>query len=228
MTAFIPAGDASILVELGDTIDPLVNARALALADAVRALSAGEGAFGPPVPAYASVLVPYDPLRLSPDEASARLADLVGSLPAPGEDGGTGEGVSDGELVEVPVRYGGVDGPDLEPVAALHDLTAAEVVELHASMTYRVYFLGFAPGFAYLGRVPPVIATPRLDTPRTRVPAGSVGIAGEQTAIYPFATPGGWRLLGRTDAVLWDVRRNPPALLAPGMRVRFVPIDRAG
>jgi KipI family sensor histidine kinase inhibitor len=129
-----------------------------------------------------------------------------------------------GPLVEVPTRYGGVDGPDLDEVAAMHGLPAAAVIEAHASVEYRAYFLGFAPGFAYLGRVPAAIATPRLPTPRTRVPAGSVGLAGEQTAVYPSDSPGGWRLIGRTDLRVWDPAADAPARIPPGARVRFVPV----
>ena len=125
--------------------------------------------------------------------------------------------------LEISVRYGGADGPDLADVAARHGLTPADVVELHAGARYRVLFLGFAPGFAYMGGLPAAIATPRRPTPRERVPAGSVGIAGEQTGVYPLAMPGGWNLIGRTDARLFDPDRSQPALFRPGAVVRFVP-----
>ncbi|PRY43265.1 5-oxoprolinase subunit PxpB [Umezawaea tangerina] len=135
------------------------------------------------------------------------------------------DGVDLGHVVEVasrevriPVRY---DGPDLDLVARTAELSTAEVVELHSGTEYEVAFCGFAPGFGYLVGLPEVLRQPRLDSPRTKVPAGSVAIAGEFTAAYPRATPGGWRLLGRTDAVLFDPRRDEPALLAPGDRVRF-------
>jgi KipI family sensor histidine kinase inhibitor len=213
----VPAGDAALLVELGDRIDIALSARAQALADGVRRA----GPFGPPVPAYASVLVPFDPSEISPDEARDILAQLVAGL----DDAAEIEPV-EGSLVAIPVRYGGEHGPDLAEVGAIHDLRPEQVVEVHASVEYRVHFLGFLPGFAYLGTVPPQIATPRLATPRTAVPAGSVGIAGEQSGIYPLSSPGGWRILGRTDLALWDPARDPPALLEPGMRVRFVPVNR--
>jgi KipI family sensor histidine kinase inhibitor len=129
----------------------------------------------------------------------------------------------EGDTIEIPVRYGGPDGPDLEEVASRHGLTSADVVELHAGARYRVLFLGFAPGFAYLGGLPAAIATPRRASPRERVPAGSVGIAGEQTGVYPLSMPGGWNLIGRTDLVLFDPLRPEPALLRPGAPVRFVP-----
>ena len=124
----------------------------------------------------------------------------------------------DGHEVVIEVHY---DGPDLDLVAETAGLTAAEVVELHTGAEYRVAFCGFAPGFAYLTGLPEPLRQPRLDSPRTRVPAGSVGVAGEFTAAYPRATPGGWRLIGRTDAPLFDPRRATPALLTPGHRVRF-------
>ena len=139
----------------------------------------------------------------------------------------TDAGRVEGRLVEVPVRYGGADGPDLEDVARLHGLRPSDVVELHASVEYEAFFLGFAPGFAYLGPLPASLVTPRLDVPRPRVPAGSVAIAGAQSAIYPTDTPGGWRLIGRTDLRPWDVARDPPALILPGDRVRFVPVATA-
>ena len=119
---------------------------------------------------------------------------------------------------------GATDGPDLADVASLNGLRPEDVVALHAGTEYRVYFLGFAPGFAYMGPVPPQIAAPRLAAPRQRVAAGSVGIAGEQTGVYPFELPGGWRIIGRTDVSMWDLARDSPALVLPGDRVRFVPM----
>ncbi|MDE2483412.1 MAG: 5-oxoprolinase subunit PxpB [bacterium] len=124
--------------------------------------------------------------------------------------------------IEIPVRYGGEDGPDLAAVAAHCGMSEAEVIRLHASAEYVVFFLGFQPGFAYLGGLDPRLATPRRATPRTVVPAGSVGIAGLQTGIYPQRAPGGWQLIGRTETRLFDWRSDPPALLRAGDRVRFV------
>lgn len=212
-----PFGEAALLVVLGDAIDPALSARVHALAAAVREIA--DPAFEAPVPGYASLLVPFDPLALGPDEAAERVRPLL----AEGDDAGAPASAG-GELVELPTHYGGADGPDLEAVAAAHDLRSADVIELHASVEYVVHFVGFSPGFAYLGAVPPAIATPRHVRPRERVPAGSVGIADRQTAVYPGGTPGGWQLIGRTEAVVWDARRDPPALLAPGVRVRFVPL----
>lgn len=128
----------------------------------------------------------------------------------------------EGRQIEVPVRYGGEDGPDLADVAAHTRLTPAEVVRRHAAADYVVYFLGFLPGFAFMGGLPPELATPRRAEPRTAVPARSVGIGGEQTGIYPLVSPGGWQLIGRTSLELFDPKNEPPTLLRPGDRVRFV------
>jgi KipI family sensor histidine kinase inhibitor len=169
-------------------------------------------------PAYCSLLVKFDAIRMGHDELEAilrqyldRLEDV--SLPEPRQ-------------MEIPVCYGGEYGPDLSDVAALRGLTPAQAIELHASTNYLVYFLGFVPGFAYLGELPEALVTPRLTTPRRRVPAGSVGIAGSQTGVYPFATPGGWRLLGRTPTAMFRTDRDGLSLLSIGDRVRFLPISR--
>lgn len=212
-----PFGDAALLLTLGPRADPALAARAQVVAQAVAAVRTGNPAIGRPVPAGASVLVPFDPLALSLDDASAVVAGALARLPA------TPPPDPDLPMVEIPVHYGGGDGPDLDSVADRHGLRPADVVELHAGASYRVLFLGFAPGFAYLGGLPAALATPRHGTPRERVPAGSVGIAGDRTAVYPLAMPGGWQLIGRTDATLFDPRRDPPALLRPGAPVRFVP-----
>jgi KipI family sensor histidine kinase inhibitor len=213
-----PFGDAALLVSFGDHIDPRLNDRVHALAAAVADARACGVAWHAPVPAYASLLCGFDALLMSTSTARARLDELVGALenrPADGPPAST---------IEIPVRYGGDDGPDLTAVAERLGLTPAQVVELHASTTYRAYMLGFSPGFAYLGQLPAALELPRRSTPRQRVPRGSVAIAGRQTAIYPLVTPGGWHLLGRTELRLWDVERVPPALIAAGDSVRFVPL----
>ena len=198
-------GERAILVTLAERIDPMVNARARALADSWEA----EG-LGPAVPSYASALLHYDPLRLSRAHASALARSFAARPARPGRPG---------RVIEVPVRY---DGPDLGEVARLSELEVREVVELHSARLYQAYFVGFMPGFAYLGELDERIVAPRLPEPRLRVPAGALGIAGRQTAIYPFASPGGWRLIGSTAAVMFDARRKPPALIREGDRVRFV------
>ncbi|HWC45491.1 MAG TPA: 5-oxoprolinase subunit PxpB [Casimicrobiaceae bacterium] len=207
----VPLGDRALLIQLGSTIDDETHRR-------VRAISARLKSSKVPglieiVPAFASVAVHYDPARAPyvrfAEAVQAALANLGDeSLPAP-------------RTVEIPVRYGGEDGPDLAVVADAHGLSADDVVRLHSAATYRVYMLGFAPGFAYLGGLPESLATPRRAEPRTAVPAGSVGIGGSQTGIYPLTTPGGWQIVGRTSLTLFDPRRTPPTLLAIGDIVRF-------
>jgi KipI family sensor histidine kinase inhibitor len=168
-------------------------------------------------PAYGSLLIKFDALKLQHEELENLLRTYVErmrsvALPEP-------------RLVEIPVCYGGEYGPDLNEVAELHQMTVEQAIELHSSATYLVYFLGFAPGFAYLGDVAQQLATPRLPSPRKSVPAGSVGIAGRQTGVYPIATPGGWRLVGRTPVKMFQPDRAQMSLLALGDRVRFVPIS---
>jgi KipI family sensor histidine kinase inhibitor len=227
----VPFGDESLLVVFGERVDPVLNQRVHALAAAVRADAAqaaspdepAAAAWGIPVPGFASLLVPFDPARVTAGAARRRL----GALAADHSRVDVTEEPDSRPPVEIPVRYGADDGPDLAEVAARTGLSAAAVVDLHASLTYRVFILGFAPGFAYLGTLARELALPRRAEPRTRVPAGSVAIAGRQTAVYPSATPGGWHLIGRTDFRPWDPGRNPPALLLPGQRVRFVAVALA-
>jgi KipI family sensor histidine kinase inhibitor len=170
-------------------------------------------------PAYCSVLVKFDALKMRHDELENRLRPYLdrlneGSLPEP-------------RNREIPVCYGGEYGPDLEEVSAVHSLSAQQAIDLHASATYVVYFLGFVPGFAYLGGLPEALVTPRLPTPRRRVPPGSVGIAGHQSGVYPFATPGGWRLIGRTPIAMFRPDRAAMSFLSIGDRVHFAPIPPA-
>ncbi len=209
-----PFGEAALLVELGEEPELTVNGRVHALAAALDARPLP--GLRSLVPAYTSLLVEFDPLLADPTEVEAairaRLERTSAAAPLPGR------------YRTIPTVYGGEFGPDLNEVAALVGLSPTEVIERHSGTEQRVYMLGFAPGFPYLGDLPPELALPRLATPRERVPAGSVAIAGRQTGIYPRPTPGGWRLLGRTPLTLFDERRTPPAYLAPGDRVRFVPI----
>jgi KipI family sensor histidine kinase inhibitor len=218
-----PFGERAFLVVFGGAVDRATNRRVHALAAAIRAEAASGVPWGRPVPAYESVLVPFDPDALDATMAEARLAVLTTAEPAPGavpaEDAGALP------IFEIPTHYGGTDGPDLDEVAVRTGRTPAEVIALHARRVYTVYMLGFSPGFAYLGSLPAALEVPRRDAPRTEVPAGSVAIAARQTGVYPIASPGGWNLIGRTDAVLWDPRTVPPTPLAPGRRVRFVPDD---
>jgi inhibitor of KinA len=168
-------------------------------------------------PAYTSLLVEFDVLTLRQDKLEGilrlyldRIEDI--RLPEP-------------RLLEIPVCYGGHFGPDLDDLCSMHGITPSQAIELHTSASYDVFFLGFVPGFAYLGGLPKALAMPRLTTPRRSVPAGSVGIAGDQTGVYPFATPGGWRLIGRTPVAMFRPDRSNMSLLSIGDRVRFVPIS---
>jgi len=214
-------GEGGIVVELGEAIDPAVNARVHALARAVERRLGRE--ILEVVPSYRSLLVLHDPLRVPRARLARRLEALAAEIPE-------GPAPAPGRVVRIPVRYGGEEGPDLEEVARLVGLPPAEVVARHAAPVYRVYLLGFTPGFPYLGGMDPRLACPRLASPRARLPAGSVAIGGEQTGIYPVESPGGWRILGRTPLALFDpapgARR--PFLLAPGDGVRFVPVDAEG
>jgi len=209
-------GDAALILTLGDEVAPAVNDLVHRVVAELAAPAAAVAGLAAPVPAYASVLVPFDPDVLPEEAARATIVAAVSRTL-------DGPLLPPGTLVEIPVRYGGRDGPDLAEVADRTGHSEADVVALHAGREYRVFLVGFAPGFPYLGVLPGELELPRRATPRVRVPAGSVAIAGRQTGIYPFATPGGWHLIGRTDAILWDTRREPPALLVPGARVRFVP-----
>ncbi|MCG0238848.1 MAG: 5-oxoprolinase subunit PxpB [Firmicutes bacterium] len=212
----LPCGDQAALVRLGEGVDPEVNRRVHRLAAALG--QRRHPAVREVVPGYDSLLVEYDPLRL-------RWADLLRLIE---EAAGAGEdGEATGRVVEIPVLYGGEAGPDLPWVAEQTGLSPEEVIRRHAAGRYRVYCLGFSPGFPYLGSLDPALRVPRLPDPRPRVPAGSVGIAGDQTGIYPAETPGGWRLIGRTPLRLFDPWREEPFLLRPGDEVRFVPVDPA-
>ena len=215
----VPFGDAAVLVELGGPVGLETAWRVQRVARAIEVAVAGQPGWGIAVPAATSVLVAVDPIEPGVEAAVERLEAIVaaaGPEPALATEPPT-------RRIEIPVRYGGPAGPDLAAVAERLGLAASAVIDLHASTTYHVLFLGFGPGFAYLGVVPPALVVPRRDEPRVRVPAGSVGLAGELTAVYPIESPGGWQLIGRTETVLWDPRRAEPAALAPGDAVRFVP-----
>ncbi|MGE0449147.1 MAG: 5-oxoprolinase subunit PxpB [Vicinamibacterales bacterium] len=220
----VQAGDAALVAEFDARIEAGINARALALAGAIRADRLG-GVLDV-VPAFRTVTVYFDPLTSDLDllvAAIRRHAAEEEHAPAQQEP----------RAIEVPVCYGGELGPDLPDVARRAGLSEREVVERHAAVVYRVYMLGFVPGFAYLGRVDPAIAVPRRSSPRTHVPTGSVAIADELTAVYPGGTPGGWQIIGCTRVRPYRVGRRARsgqaghALFTPGDAVRFLPIDRA-
>lgn len=208
----VPAGDSGLLVEFAPDLSP----KAIARVHGVRRLLEELPGVIETVPGFRSVLVAYDPLAVSFDEIAGRAEAVArAAQPAP---------ATEGSLVEIPVAYGGHGGPDLEAAALACGVRQSEVIELHSGTDYLVYMLGFAPGFPYLGLLPPEIRMPRRPTPRVRVPAGSVAVADAFSGIYPQETAGGWHLLGRTPLRLFDPTRARPCLLQPGDRVRFVPV----
>jgi inhibitor of KinA len=219
MSAFrvVPAGDSAIVVEFEERIDPAVNARVIALADALQ--KAAITGVRDIVPTFRSVAVYFDPLRIDYNALLSQI-EAEGGRPAPGSG-------RERTPIRIPVCYGGEFGPDLPHVAAFAHMSEHEVIELHSSCMYRVFMLGFVAGFAYMGIVDARIAMPRHSTPRVRVPLGSVGIAGVQTGIYPAETPGGWQLIGRTPVRPFDAARAEPFLMKAGDTVQFAPIDRA-
>jgi len=208
-----PAGDSALLVSFGEVIDEEINLRVHSIARAIE--KALPDWLVEVVPAYSSLLVVYNPLKKDYNEIESSIRAFLNAELEEFE----------GRLVEVPVVYGGNYGPDIEFVARYNDLTVDEVIEIHSRPIYRVYFLGFLPGFAYLGGMDERIAAPRLEKPRLKVPAGSVGIAGKQTGIYPLESPGGWRLIGRTPLRLFNPSKEGPTLLQPGDKVKFIPIE---
>ena len=212
----VAAGDAALVVEWPPRIDPEINARLVALADAVRVRCGSS--VQDAVVGYCTLTVYFDPFHVDPVWLEGEVRALVSDADA--------VVVEEGALIEVPVCYGGELGPDLEDVAARVGCTTDALIDLHASREYRVYVVGFVPGFAYMGTVDDRLALPRRSSPRTRVPAGSVAIAAGQTGIYPIETPGGWHILGRTPVRPFDPQRAEPVLFRPGDRVRFVPISR--
>ena len=208
-------GDRGLLVELGDGIDPAVNRRVQRL----QQILSRENLWGvvETVPAYCSLLVVYDPLRAAADALARQIRGLCDF-----------DDIDDPEasqrVIEIPVVYGGEAGPDLEAVAAYHKVTGEEIIRLHSGTVYRVYMIGFTPGFPYMGELPQALDTPRRETPRTHIPKGSVAIAQRQTGIYPVVSPGGWQIIGHTPLELFDPCQEKPSLLGMGDEVRFVPI----
>jgi len=211
------SGDCALLAEYGDGIDPAVNGKVRAVTallkknppDGVEAI----------VPAYRSLQILYDPLRTDP----IRLTEILHALEA---DSGTAQ-IAEPKVVPIPVCYGGGFGPDIGVVAEHTGLREDQIVAVHASVDYPIYMIGFTPGFCYLGGLDRRLQTPRRKTPRTNLPAGSLGIAESQTGMYPVESPGGWQIIGRTPLRLFAPARENPFLYEAGDRIRFVPIDEA-
>lgn len=214
-----PAGDAALHVAFAERIDPHVNANCVALSRALRTRlgrTLRDVAIG-----YATVTVYFNPLEVDANWLQGEIETAIDEIGTTGATAVSG----DGAVLEVPVRYGGDMGPDLPDVAEFAGCSASQVIERHTAREYRVYLVGFVPGFAYMAEVDPVIAAPRRPTPRTAVPPGSVAIAGGQTGIYPIVTPGGWNIIGRTSLLPYDPSRAEPFLFRPGDRVRFKEVE---
>ena len=219
----VAAGDAALIVEFENRIDPVVNGMAIALAAAIQ--TARIAGVRDVMPTYRSVGIHFDPLHTDYDTLVAQVEACTGDESLYQSE--TRPPYGDPSPVRVPVCYAGEFGPDLANVAAFADVSEAEVVRLHTSRIYRVFMLGFVAGFAYMGTVDERIAAPRLPTPRVRVPVGSVGIADVQTGIYPASTPGGWRIVGRTPLKPFDLAREKPFLFKAGDTVHFYAIEPA-
>jgi inhibitor of KinA len=211
----LAAGDAAVVVRLPERIDPALNTWCVAFAHAA------EDRFGPIVRdvviGYCTVTIYFDPLTVDAQWLEGEVRTVAGGLEV--------DDWEEGSLIEVPVCYGGEYGPDLADVARFGGCSEEDVVDLHLSREYRVYLVGFVPGFAYMAEVESRIAAPRRSAPRMAVPQGSVAIAGGQTGIYPAVTPGGWNIIGRTPVKPYDTARQEPSLFHPGDRVRFHRID---
>lgn len=213
-----PVGDRAISIDFGQVIDPKINRHIRQTIERIKELQL-EGIIEL-VPTYCALLVEYDAMLYS----YSYICNIIEPTLEEGMTDTTNELVT---VVEVPTVYGGDFGPDLSFVASHNHLSEDEVVSIHSGTDYLVYMLGFIPGFTYLGGMDPRIATPRLSSPRTLIPAGSVGIAGEQTGTYPSDSPGGWQIIGRTPVTMYDMSKAQAALLNAGDYVRYVPIDES-
>jgi KipI family sensor histidine kinase inhibitor len=211
-SSIVPLGEGALLVKMGAGMDLSLNQQVHALASALRTNLRKEVL--DLVPGYNTLLITFDPECAREDVLREWILEAMRLLPE--------NPMEAGKRVEVPTVYGGEYGPDLDFVSNHCRMNSDEVIRLHCKVEYPVYFIGFLPGFPYLGGLDSKIGAPRLETPRQQIPAGSVGIAGMQTGIYPLESPGGWRLIGRTPLKLFDPSQNPPVLLQPGDRVRFM------
>ena len=209
-----PSGDGGLLIKFGNVISEEINKAVIQASNCIR--EARISGILELIPTYTDLLVLYDPVVISYGDLIHQIKNLRESHT---------EEAQNREVVRIPVCYGGPYGEDLGEVARINGLTPEEVIEIHSSVDYLIYMLGFTPGFPYLGGMSERIEAPRLEIPRERIPAGSVGIAGKQTGIYPLESPGGWRIIGRTPLVLFDPHRQPSILLKAGQFIRFVPIN---
>ena len=211
-----PVGDCAISIDFGQVIDPKINRHIRQTIERIQGLQL-DGIIEL-VPTYCSLLVQYDAMLYS-------YADMCNIIEPTFSESVTDNDNERVTVIEIPTVYGGEFGPDLGFVASHNNLSEEEVISIHSGTDYLVYMLGFIPGFTYLGGMDPRIATPRLSSPRTLIPAGSVGIAGEQTGTYPSDSPGGWQIIGRTPVTMYDMSKEQAALLSAGDYVRYVPID---
>ncbi|MAF54064.1 MAG: 5-oxoprolinase subunit PxpB [SAR202 cluster bacterium] len=211
----MPVGDKALLIEFGDSIDPAINRRVHDLAASIEA--ADVPGVLEMIPTYRSLLISYDPMTTSPGVLGEAVMDR--------QEPDSGIIAQPTKVVHIPTLYAGEYGPDIEFVARNSGLSQDEVIDIHSGADYLVYMMGFSSGFPYLGGLDERLTTPRLDSPRTEVPAGSVGIAETQTGVYPLASPAGWRLIGRTPVRLFDPDLDPPAVIHAGDHVRFVPLS---
>ncbi len=213
-TKFFASGDSGIILEVGNRISEEVNRKIRALSYCIERVQLKE--IVEIIPTYTTVLVLYNPLETSYEGLTKKLRDIEESI--------DDIKLPPREVVHIPTLYGDEYGTDLKHVARHNELTVEEVINIHSRANYLVYMLGFTPGFPYLGGMSEKISTPRLENPREKIPAGSVGIAGNQTGIYPIDSPGGWQLIGRTPLNLFDAKRKPSVLLKAGQYLKFQPI----
>jgi KipI family sensor histidine kinase inhibitor len=212
----IPAGDNALVIMLGNKIEEALNKRIHSIALAIE--EAKPEWLIEVVPTYTTICIYYDPILINYEKLKREVKSFLKAKAREKKS----------RIVDILVAYGKENGPDLEFVARYNNLSIEEVIEIHSKPLYRVYMLGFLPGFAYLGGMDERIATPRLEEPRVKVPAGSIGIAEKQTGFYSIESPGGWRLIGKTPLKLFDQSKEPPTLVLPGDYIKFTPIDKEG